>query len=102
MAWFSAGVQTNPVIDTILADTAGVNGNGSLKVILGASVATIATIEQRNAANTANVNAQVVAVPANGVLCIELLGIPFAASERLRVRLNAAITGSCQASILTL
>jgi hypothetical protein len=102
MAWFSAGVLTNPILDTIMADTVGVNGSGSLRVILGGSVPVIATIEQRNAANTANINSQVIAVAANEVLSLDLPGIPFATSERLRVRLNVGITGSCQASILTL
>jgi hypothetical protein len=103
MAWYSAGILTNPAIDTILADNTGLSPSGcSHKVMLGSNVATVATVEHRNAANTANVASQVIACAANEVRDIDFIGINFQAGERLRVRLNAAITGACQASIMTI
>ena len=101
MAWTSAGVQTNPAIDTILADSGPVQvGASGAKIIFGSGVAAIVTVEYRNAANNANNQSQILAVAANQVIDMDFPYIPFAANERIRVRLNAAITGSCQASII--
>jgi hypothetical protein len=101
MAWYTGGILNNPAANTILADTGAVPG-GDQKVILGADVATVCTVEWRNAANTANNAAQVIAVPANQSMDFDFRGIPFATGERLRVRLNTTIVGNCQVSILTL
>jgi len=102
MAWATAGVQTNPATDAILADSGALaTGVTEATVILGASVACICTIEQRNAANSANVNTQVIAVAANAVEQITLPGVNLAASERIRLRLNVGVTGSVQASVFT-
>jgi hypothetical protein len=102
MAWTDGTILTNPAINAILADSgalaAGVTG---VKILFGGSVAAIATIEQRDAANTANVKTQTIAIVANQVICIDLPGVSFAASERIRLRLNAAVTGSLHASIFT-
>jgi len=101
-AWITGGILTNPAIDTILADSGALaGGQTSVKIIFGGSVAAIATIEHRNAANTVNVNSQVIAIVANQAVEFELPGVTFAASERIRLRLNAAVTGSLQASIFT-
>ena len=102
MAWATAGILTNPAIDTILADSGALAGGQSeATIIVGGSVAAIYTIEHRNAANTANVNSQVVASVLNEAKQYWLPGISFAASERIRVRLNAAVVGSLQASVFT-
>lgn len=64
MAWFTAGILNNPAGNTILADTAALPGTDQT-VVLGADVATVATVEWRNAANSANIQSQVIAVAAN-------------------------------------
>lgn len=101
MAWFSAGILTNPVIDTVLADTGALAGAGSgrIKVVLGGNVAVIAVVERRNALNTANISSQVIACAANTVFEMEIPGEAWADQERYRIRLNAGITGSTQASV---
>lgn len=104
MAWFSAGILVNPVIDTILADTGPMPtaaGPINIQVIFGGNIAAVAVVELRNAANIANVSSQVIACVANQAIQFDFDGLIFAASERLRVRLNAAVVGSVQASILT-
>jgi len=102
MAWVTGGILTNPAIDTILADSGALAaGQTGVIFIFGGSVAAIATIEHRNAANTANLNSQVIAIAANDAKQYCLPGIIFAASERIRLRLNAAVTGSLQASVFT-
>jgi hypothetical protein len=102
MAWSTAGILTNPAIDTILADTGAVattSGPVDIHVIVGGSVASIITIEHRNSTNTANISSQVVAFGANVAEEFDLKNIILAASERVRLRLNAAVTGSIQGSI---
>jgi len=102
MAWATAGIQTNPATDAILADSGALPGGvGAVTVVIGGSVAFIVTVEHRDAANTANVKTQVLAAGANDPFSVELPGINFAASERIRVRLNAGVTGSVQASLFT-
>ena len=103
MAWATAGVQTNPAIDAILADSGAIAAGGVTEatIILGGNVAAVCTIEQRNAANSANVNTQVIACAAGSVEQVKLPGVSLAANERIRVRLNAAVTGSLQASVFT-
>ena len=100
MAWVTAGIQVNPATDAILADSlALVGGQSGVTVIVGGNIAAIYTIEHRNAANTANINSQVVASVLNEAKEYHLPGIVFAANERIRVRLNAAVVGSLQASV---
>lgn len=101
MAWFSAGILTNPATDAILADTGALSGAGSgrIKVVLGATIAAICTLERRNSTNSANVNSQVIACVANSPFEMEVPGESWADQERYRIRLNAAIVGSAQASV---
>lgn len=103
MPWFSAGIQTNPAAAAVLADTGAlaVGGRGAIKIILGANVAIVCTIEHRNAANLANVNSQTIAVGANQVLDLDLPGLDWVAGERFRVTVNVAVVGSAHASIFT-
>jgi hypothetical protein len=102
MAWVNGGILTNPALDAILADSGALAaGQSSVKVMLGGNIACVATVEHRNAANAANINSQTVAIVANQVLELEFPGITFSASERIRVRNNAAIVGSVHASIFT-
>jgi hypothetical protein len=102
MGWFSAGPLTNPAIDTILADTGAAPANSAtVTIVVASTVAAVAMIEKRNAANTANVSSQVVPVTANGLVPVTLPDINWVDNERLRVRLTAAITGQIQCSILS-
>jgi hypothetical protein len=102
MAWSTAGIQTNPATDFILADTGALTDTLTrATIVLGGSAAMIATLEHRNAANSANLNAQVFASPINVASPFYLDGLSIAPGERLRLRLNAAVTGSVQASIFT-
>jgi len=101
MAWFTAGAQTNPAIDAILADTLALTNGGvsSVTMCVSSTVACVVALEQRNAANTANIASHIFPVAAMAPVIIEFPGVPFAPSERFRVRLNAAITGQAQASL---
>jgi hypothetical protein len=102
MGWFSAGPLTNPAIDTILADTGAAPANSAtVNIVVASTVAAVAMIEKRNAANTVNVSSQVVPVTANGIVSVKLPDINWVDNERLRVRLTAAITGQIQCSILS-
>ena len=99
---FTQGLLTNPTINTLVADTGAMAANGvNIKIIVGASVASRFAIEWRNAANTANLWSQIVANPANQSISVDLpVGIPFAAGERLRIIMAAALTGVAQGSII--
>ena len=101
MAWFTAGAQTNPLIDTILADTGALTNGGvsAVTFCVSSTVAAVVVLEQRNAANTANIVSHIFPVAAMTPLIIEFPGVPFAPSERFRARLNAAITGQIQVSL---
>jgi hypothetical protein len=100
-AWDTAGIQVNPAASAVLADS-GPKAGGAFDalVILGANVAVVATVEWRNAANTANVKSQVIAVGANQVIQLKF-PVDLALNERVRVLNNAAVTGSVQASVFT-
>jgi hypothetical protein len=102
MAWSTAGIQTNPLIDTILADTGAVaDAVTRVTAVIGGNVAMVVHFEHRNAANNANLFSQVLAAAANAPFVLPLDGLTVAAGERLRVRINPAVTGSVQASLYT-
>jgi hypothetical protein len=103
MAWFTNGVLTNPAINTILADTGALTEAGgpvSTRVVVSSTVISAPIFELRNAADSANISSQALILAANTSLEIEF-PVTWAAGERLRLRLNAAITGLIQASIIT-
>src|SRR5262245_33509277 len=101
MPWATAGVQSNPATDAILADS-GNKGYGPFEasVIFGGNVAAVAVIEHRDTTNTSNINSQVIACAANQCVQVWLPGVTLA-NERIRVRLNAGVTGAVQASVFT-
>jgi hypothetical protein len=102
VAWDTAGILTNPATDAILADSGQKQPSScEATIVLGGSVAAVATIEYRDAANAANLKAQVIACAANDVTMVRLPGLNFALNERLRLRLNVGVTGSVSASIFT-
>ncbi len=98
----TTGIQTNPTVATVMADIGASPTGGlyELRIVLGASVAATWEIQHRNAANSANIAPApyVVYTPANQsgeyVLTLNL-----APSERVRVMMNAGITGTAAASI---
>lgn len=101
MAWFTGGIQVNPVINQIIADTlqlpAGVYG---VELLVSATVNSAVVIEQRNAANTVNINSHIFPLAANTTEKLKLL-LNLAADERVRLRMNAGVTGSVQGSLFT-
>lgn len=101
MNWYSEGVQTAPAANTILADTGALGSSGSraFNLILNATIALGVTLEWRNSDNTANVQTQVLSIPAGQ--CVQYTGaLAMDESQRLRVRTNAVTLGNVQASIL--
>lgn len=98
----SAGAFTNPAANTIFADSGSLNeGNHEVTIMVSGTVNTIAVLEYRNAANDANVWSQFVIIPANGFQTYRIDKFTISnTGERVRLRLNAAITGSAQGSII--
>lgn len=96
------GQLTNPAANALVADTGPQTANGAnVQIVVTSTVAARFVIEWRNAANTANLWSQVIAVPANVTQQIELpVGIPFNTNERLRIIMFAAISGFAQGSIV--
>lgn len=98
----TAGVQTNPVLDAILADTAALPaGKYLFQVFISSSVVAAFEVEHRNAANGANVFSQRVHVPASDTSRLPgpAFVLTMALNERVRVRNVAALTGNVQAQI---
>lgn len=98
----TGGAFTNPAINTILVDTGQLSDNNhEVTVMVSSTVAAVAVLEYRNAANDANVWSQYIILPANGFATFRIDKFTVSTfNERIRLRLNAAITGSIQASIL--
>jgi hypothetical protein len=103
--WFTAGVLTDPVTDAILADTGAIAGalpNSYCvnAIVISSNVAAVVILEQRNAANAANITSQAILIQANDTItyprfCVVLTGV----NQRIRLRLNLGVTGVMQASI---
>jgi hypothetical protein len=99
-SWDTAGPLTNPVVNAILADTGPLGPGGkSWSVWVSSSVAAVVVVEYRDAANAANVKAHTIPMAAMSTILITLPNLDTADQERLRLRLNAAITGVMQGSI---
>ena len=96
----SAGEQTNPVDEAVLADTGALNaGHYYGFATISASAAAQFRIERRNAANSAAVGAaHLVYVPAGDVRQI-VFGFQLDASERIRVVMDDALTGTAGATL---
>ena len=93
--WFGGAVLTNPATNAILDDSGALlGGNYLFAVIAGGTVAFVADVEHRNAANSANVNAMRIYVPANSTILIPFPNdVVLAVDERVRVKLVAGVTG---------
>jgi hypothetical protein len=97
------GVLVNPAVNAILADTGPLPGpaNHTATIIASSSVAMVIVLEYRDAANGANLWAHTFPIAAQQPFKLDINLTMNADLERLRVRLQAAIAGQAQVSILT-
>lgn len=97
----SEGEKTNPIDDALVADSGAVVYGGIYEVLvtIGASAAADVQVQRRNAANDANVgDTPVIKVPA-GQSGQYRFWFNLAASERVRVVMDDALTGTLAASV---
>lgn len=102
MSFHTASAQTNPAANAILADTGAfaISNNVDVRILVSSTVAAVIVFEHRNATDTANVTSHIFPVAANSPLVVHVANaFSVGASERLRLRLNAAIVGQCQGSM---
>lgn len=101
--WNSAGVLTNPAVNTIMADSGAQNeGLRHWSVLCSSSVAAVLVVEHRDGTNTVNVTGHSQAFVLAAMNTAELTpaaGLFFLQDERIRIRLNAAVTGTAQCSV---
>lgn len=101
---FTVGPLTNPAVNTILADTGPLLiGAQRPKFTISSTIALVAVFEWRDAANAVNVFSHPFPIAANVPFNFEFPGdlIMSEDGERFRLRLNAAITGLCQATMFS-
>lgn len=98
----TGGAFTNPAINTILADSGQVTDNThEIYALCASTVAAVIVLEHRDAANATNVWSQYLILPANTTTQIVFIKwVVTTLNERVRFRLNAAITGSVQCSVV--
>jgi hypothetical protein len=100
----TGGILTNPVANTILVDTGPLDGpaNHTIQIFVSSSVNAVVVIENRDSANTANVWTHAFPIGANAPFQMKVDSFTTnGTGERLRIRLNANITGVIQASVIT-
>lgn len=102
ITWDSQGKQTNPDDTTVMADTDVIATVGDFRAVctLGASVVATWLVQHRNADNDASiVDDLLIYTRAGESLQFEWLVTTTAVSQRVRVMMEAAITGTAAASI---
>jgi hypothetical protein len=102
MAWVSSGRVVNPVLDQVLCDSGALPAGSRYVTVYGsATVAAVFELQLRNAANSATLKSQILAVPASGTnqLNESVTSFPMADQERLRIIQVAAVTGSVSVSM---
>jgi len=107
--WATAGLQTNPAANAVLADTGALPPQSlNMTMFCSCTVACTVVLEHRNAANNANVvdpltgntHAQGFFIGAQGSQANPFPQAIFLEDqERVRLRLNTAITGAAWCSI---
>lgn len=100
--WTTAGVFTNPAINTILADTGGITRDATLsaQALISCEVTCIVAIEYRDATDTSNVWTHIVILPSADTRGVyDLHSFLSVTGQRVRLRLVQAITGRAQGSI---
>ena len=105
MSWLSSGRVANPALDQVLLDTgAVVDGIYFFDVFAASTIAAAFELQHRNSTNLANIDSQIIAVPAFasswGFAVPQTLCIPMAAGERIRLIQVAAVVGSVSVSIV--
>lgn len=101
MAWFTAGPQTNPADQAILADTGAITiGNNTIAtVVVTANAQASVVVERRDATNATTLTSQFIRCPANDTKVVSLGTVALAINERLRVLNSGALAGIVQASL---
>jgi hypothetical protein len=102
--WYTEGIKTNPLTDTILAESAQFDFGSTHKisVICATTVGAIIILELRNGANSANVVSQAITLVAMTPFAFSLgtgLQIDDVDGGRMRIRLNSTIVGQAQCSL---
>ena len=100
----TSGVLTNPAANTILVDTGALPGpaNHTYQLLVSSSVAAVVVIEVRDAANATNIWAHTIPIAAMQPFQLKVDSLSLEGDQqRIRIRLNAAITGVIQASVVT-
>ena len=98
----SAGPQSNPAANTIMADSGPItDANHHITIYAGCTVACVMVVELRDPTNTTTVWQQYMPIPANDMklMDVESFTVPVF-NDRVRVRINAAITGAAQVSMI--
>lgn len=102
MGWYTAGIKTNPVANTILADTgpAGADTQGDVRIVGGCTVAALVFVEHRDVDGVTVLHSQGIFLPASAMQTPEII-IDVLAGQHIVVRTNAAIAGSTQVSLFS-
>jgi hypothetical protein len=97
----SVAISTNPTAGTVMADSGAVPYAGlyEVNVIIGQSAAATFTIQRRNAANGANVGSTVDLFGAAGQSGQYRLLYTLEITERVRVVMQANLTGTAAAAV---
>lgn len=105
MAWNTAGILTNPTSNVILADTGALPATPFTPTLMCWSTQGVnITFRHRNAANSADLHTQQMALSTEGCPFVVILlptNITLGANERLTLTLDNAFVGQIQCSILT-
>lgn len=92
--------ETNPDTTDVMADSGALSaGIYDVRVIIGASAAAIFQVERRNADNDASVGDVVILYCAAGQSAQFALPYVLEEGERVRVMMNANLTGTAAAAI---
>lgn len=97
----SEGELTNPIDDALVADSGAVPYAGVYEVLLlvGASATAEFQVQRRNAANGANVGDTVILKAAAGQTAEYRLYINLDVSERIRIVMDDALTGTAYGAV---
>ncbi len=100
-AWAAGSVATNPSATDVLVTTGQLAaGDWLFSANMHSEAATTLQIAHRNAANSADLKAYDIPVPADTEIPIIIpIKIPMAKNERIVIRCKANVTGDVQASI---
>lgn len=102
MPWVSQGVLSNPVANSILADTGTLLAvTCTFTIIISTQYAARVTIALRDSLNATDVSSQLVRTLSDGpTMLTGLGGILMGLNQRLVIRAESAILGEVQASII--